>query len=369
MKDRNLTLVLFENSFHENGQNEVKGTHTYTCDVLLADNFDNDDYLQMSLQRMPTLFKIFLNTLIWISLFFGSFFKYVLYKFVLHANKANRGCWMHRPINVLTTSSAMIHHVTHIWKVTWYTIMNLDLYGIPIAEALGDHWCQIVQTVSLYGMFWMNIGSLGIAIYRLMYIKYEEWVKYIIGEQTLLIIVLSSSLSMCGLVVYLYDLEVGKHRVQMNNCRGITPTQAQILIDYRISLGEELFTSTHFQKLALGILLTYQLLEFAIYIWVFYIRYKNDNNTTIKKALSEDIIQARNSKNATNFLGQFYCFMSEYAFVVVILFIILFEGQQSSSFKGYAITAKFMDFGILSAVEVLTSPSLRGFMKREVRKL
>ena len=51
---------------------------------------------------------------------------------------------------------------------------------------------------------------------------------------------------------------------------------------------------------------------------------QNDDNATIKKALSEDIIQARNSKNATNFLGQFYFFMSEYAFFVVILFIILF---------------------------------------------
>ena len=274
MKDSNLTLVLIENSHHENVLNEIKGANTYPYDVLLAYNFDEDDYLRMALERMPTLLKILLNTLIWISLFFGSFFKYVLYKFVLHANKANRGCWMHRPINVLTTFSAIIHHVTHIWKVSWYTIMNFDLFGIPITDALGDHWCQIIQTVSLYGMFWINIGSLGIAVYRLMYIKHEEWVKYIIGEQTLLIIVMSSSLSMCGLVVYLYDMEVGKHRVQMNICRGVTPTQAQILIDYRISLGEKLFTSTHFQKLSLGILIVYQVIEFVIYIWVFYIRYK-----------------------------------------------------------------------------------------------
>ena len=218
-------------------------------------------------------------------------------------------------------------------------------------------------------MFWMNIGSLGIAIYRLMYIKYEEWVKYIIGEQTLLIIVLSSSLSMCGLVVYLYDLEVGKHRVQMNMCRGITPTQAQVLIDYKISLGEKLLTSTHFQKLAIGILIAYQILEFAIYVWVFYIRYKNDNKTSLKKALSEDIIKARNVKNATNFLGQFYGFVTEYFYLMVILFIIVFEGKQSSYFKGYAITAKFMDFGLISAVDVYTSPALRSFMKREVRYL
>ena len=147
---------------------------------------------------------------------------------------------------------------------------------------------------------------------------------------------------------------------------GHSTTQAQVLIDYMISKGEHLLTSTHFQKIALGILIAYQFSELLIYIWVFYIRFKNDNGN-IKKALTEDVIKARNVKNATNFLGQFYGFMTEYIFVVAIFLIILFEGRNSSNFKGYAITAKFMDFGLLSAVEVLTSPSLRGFMKREVR--
>ena len=366
MNNNNPQKVLFENSYNENSLHETKGETTYPYDVLLVNKFDGNDYLAMALERMPLWLKITNVTLIWISLFFGSFFKYVLYRYILHRNKVNRG-WMHRPINVLTASSAMIHHVTHIWIVSWYSIIYLDVVGIPISVALGDHWCQIVQTVCMYGIFWTNVGSLGIAVYRLMYIKYEEWVKYTIGEELLLFIVMTSSLIMCGVVVYLYDLEVGKHRVQMNMCRGILPNQAQVLIDYKISLGENLITTTHFQKLALWILITYQISEFSIYFWIFYIRYQNDNKTSIKKALTEDIIKARNVKNATNFLGQFYCFMTEYLFLVVILFIIAFEGQKSSNFKGYAITAKFMDFGILSGVEVFTSPALRGFMKREVR--
>ena len=369
MNVKNPIIVLFKNSYNENRLQEIKGTHTYPYDVLYGKNVDKVDYQSMVSEYMPTSLKIFLVALIWISLFFGSFFRYVLYKYVFHVNKVNYKGWMHRPINVLTMSSAMIDHVTHIWKVTWYTIMTFDVIGMPIADALGDHWCQIVQSISLYGMFWRKIGSLGIAIYRLMYIKYEGWVKYIIGEQLLLVIVMSSSHVMCGLVVYLFDLEVGKHRVQMNMCRGITPTQAQVFIDYRISLGEKLLTSTHFQKLAIGILIAYQILEFAIYVWVFYIRYKNDNKTNLKKALSEDIIKARNVKNATNFLGQFYGFVTEYFYLMVILFIIIFEGKQSSYFKGYAITAKFIDFGLISAVDVFTSPALRGFMRREVRYL
>ena len=366
MEDNNPPKVLFESSYNENRLHKTKGANTYPYDVLFVNKFDENDYLDMALERMPLWLKIINVTLIWISLFFGSFFKYVLYRYILHKNKANRG-WMHRPINVLTASSAMIQHVTHIWTVSWYSIIYLDMVGTPISAALGDHWCQIVQTVCLYGMFWANVGSLGIAVYRLMYIKYEEWVKYTIGEELLLFIVMTSNLTMNELAVYLYDLEVGKHRIQMNMCRGILPNQAQVLIDYRISIGENLITTTHFQKLALWILITYQISEFSIYIWVFYIRYKNDNKTSIKKALTEDIIKARNVKNATNFLGQFYGFMTEYVFLAAILFIIAFEGQKSSNFKGYAMTAKFMDFGLLSAMEVFTSPTLRSFMKREVR--
>ena len=343
---------------------QANGIQPNPYDVIVINDLE-DDYHEEALENMPIGLKIFLVCLIWISLFFGSFFKYVLYKYILHVNKINRG-WMHRPINILTISSALIHHMTHIWTVIWYTIIYLDIVGMPIADALGDHWCQIVQTVCLYGIFWINVGSLGIAAYRLMYIKQEEWVKYVIGERLLLLIVMSSSLIMNGLVVYLYDLEVGKHRIQINMCRGHSTTQAQVLIDYMISKGEHLLTSTHFQKIALGILIAYQFSELLIYIWVFYIRFKNDNGN-IKKALTEDVIKARNVKNATNFLGQFYGFMTEYIFVVAIFLIILFEGRNSSNFKGYAITAKFMDFGLLSAVEVLTSPSLRGFMKREVR--
>ena len=336
-------------------------THTNRYDVIATNNILQEDYRDL---ETPLWLKYLLVTLIWISLFFGSFFKLVLYKYVLRSNKANRG-WMHRPINVLTTSSAMVNHVTHIWTVSWYTTIYLDLVGLPIAEALGDHWCQIIQSVCLYGIFWPIVGSLGIAVYRLMYIKYEELVKYIIGERLLLLIVIASSHIVCGSVVYLYDLEAGKHRIQLNMCRGITATQAQVLIDYKISRGEPLITTTHFQKLALGILLLYQILELGIYIWVFRKRYKNDNGD-IKKALTEDVVKARNVKNATNFLGQFYGFMTEYTFLLAILLIILFEGQDSSYFKGYAITAKFMDFGLLSAVEVFTSPALRAFMKREV---
>ena len=333
-------------------------------DNVLIFNIFPTNKLENQLEDQPFYIKLSLTTAIWISLFVGSFFKCVMYLYVFVANKQNGG-WMHRPINVLTASSSIIHHVTHIWIVTWYTIINLDIFGIPVANAIGDHWCQIIQTVCLYGMCWLNVGSLGIAIYRILYLKFEQFVKYIIGEKLLLLIVWSLSVSFCGIIVILYDLESGSHRVAMNMCRGISVSYSQILIEYKLSRGEHLNITSYLQKTAVGIVMMFQTVEFTIYIWFFYIRYKNANGC-MKTVLTEDVIRARNNKNVSNFLGQFYGFLTEYVFLIVILGIICFADAQSSNFKRYAIIAKFMDFGILSAVEVFASPALRSFMKREV---
>jgi hypothetical protein len=315
---------------------------------------------------LPFRIKLFLNILIWMSLVIGSFFKCVMYSYVLVANKQNRG-WMHRPINVLTITSSIVHHITHIWIVTWLTVIYLDVAGVPLADAIGDYWCRIIESVCLYGVFSMIVSSLGIAIYRILYLTYEDLVKYVIGERLLLLIIWSSGIIISGVLVFLSELEDDGNRYQMNVCRGITVIQARIVLDYRISQGEYLFTSKKFQKLILGILMAFQIAEFSIYLRFFYIRYKNDNGN-IKKVLTEDVIRSRNVKNITNFLGQFYGFLAQYAFLLGYLAINLFVGDRSGEMKGYAITIKLMDFGLQSAVEIFCSPSLRAFLKREVIK-
>ena len=311
--------------------------------------------------------KIFLTILMWISLVIGSFFKCVMYAYVRVANKQNRG-WMHRPINVLTISSAIVHHITHIWSVTWYTVIKLDVAGMPLADAIGDYWCWIIEWICLYGVFSMSVNSLGIATYRILYLTHENLVKYVIGERRLLLIIWSSSMMVSAVLVWLSQLENNGERFQINMCREVTLIQARIVLDYRLSLGEYLFTSNKFQKLDLAVLMAFQLTELSIYIRFFYIRYKNDNGS-MKKVLTEDVIRSRNVKNITNFLAQFYGFLTEYAFLLVLLASNLFGGDRSGEMKIYAVTVKFMDFGLLSAVEIFSSPSLRAFLRREVMKI
>ena len=79
--------------------------------------------------------------------------------------------------------------------------------------------------------------------------------------------------------------------------------------------------------------------------------------------LPEEVTRDRNMKNVSTFLGQFYGFVMEYAFLTSLLFLMYFTDAQTNIFKAILVMIKIMDFGLLSAVELLSSPLLRSFMR------
>ena len=88
----------------------------------------------------------------------------------------------------------------------------------------------------------------------------------------------------------------------------------------------------------------------------------------MKYLLTHDTIQARNTKNIGTFLGQFYGFVMEYAFLILVFLLIHFADENTHHVKALANIAKLADFGLLSAVEVYSSPGLRAFMKGKMSK-
>ena len=338
-----------------------KGNGVTYIDQLIINTLSNDG---IPLASLAFDIKIIIIAILTVSLLSGSFFKCIMYLYVFASNKQNHG-WMHRPINVLTVTSAIIHHFTHFWMWIWYIVEMMD--DTPVSESVGSFQCTINQWVGLFGLGYLTVGSLGLAVYRVLYIKHEEWVKYVIGEKTLLLTVLTISFTLCGILVFLYDLETNSHRFGRNMCHGISGTHAQILIDYELSHGQGLLTTTYIQKTVVSIALGMQCTELAIYIWFFRLRYKNDNGN-IKKVLTEDVIRARNMKNVGTFLGQAYAFLTEYVFALTTLIVIFIAGDQTNYLKAISNIAKFVDFGLVSAVEVFTSPALRGYLKYLFKK-
>ena len=267
---------------------------------------------------------------------------------------------MHRPINVLTVASAIIHHSTHIWMGVYYIItLNVDK---PVKDLIGSHYCQISYWIGLYALIYLSVGSLGIAVYRLLYIKLEALVKDVIGEKYLLAWVLLLGICFSAIILFLVTRESNNTRSFLNTCNGHSSTQAQIWIEYGLSQGQELITTTHLKATAILVCIGMQQLEFTICMWFFWIRYRNDNGN-MKSILKQDVIRERNLKNMSTFVGHFYGFVTEYIYLIISVVFIYLADDTSPNLQEYANLAKFLDFGLLSAVEVLSSPGLRNFMK------
>ena len=329
---------------------------THGMEVLIFDQFSEDE---VPMNNFPSHVKLLFTILMIISLCIGSYFKGILYRYVFTTNKKNRG-WMHRPINVLTVASAIIHHFTHIWSGLFFVIaLNVET---PIKDIIGFNYCQISYWIGLFGLIYLSVGSLGIAVYRALYIKLELWIKIVIGEKCLLALVLLLSIIFTSSILYFITLESNDKRSFLNTCNGHSATQAQIWIEYGLSRGHELLTTTHLKPTSIVACLVIQQIEFFIVVWFFWIRYRNDNGN-IKKLLTQEAIRERNLKNVSTFVGHFYGFVTEYIYFIISLVCVYLADDKNPNWQAYANLAKILDFGLLSAVEVLSSPGLRSFMK------
>ena len=325
-------------------------------DMLVVSRISNQE---IPLVNLPFHVKRMLSVALVVSLIVGSYYKNILYRYVFTTNRNNRG-WMHRPINILIVTSAVIHHVTHLWSGIVLAMMLT--MNASVAEAVGDRFCHISYIVGLYGLMYLSVGSFGITLYRVIYIKREQWIKHVIGEKRLLGIILTLSLFLCGMMVHLYSLETSKTRVFLNTCFRSSPSDRQIMIDYELILGTTILTTTVLRKLTNIVLISLQIIEFSIYIWFFRTRYKQDNGK-MKHLLTQENIKDRNIQNVTTFVGQFYGFLVEYAFLFISLVCTYLGNDGSTHLQSYVNVIKFADFGLLSAVEVYSSPVLRRFMK------
>ena len=311
------------------------------------------------LTSLPQYVKIALSIIMAMSLLIGSYFKCIMYMFVFMTSRKNRG-WIHRPINVLTVTSAFTHHVTHVLAGVWYILVLI--MDTPLIEIFGCFACHVMAVVAAFGLAYLSIGSLVIAIYRVLYIKQEYLVKYVIGEGVILLILLTSSICLAVLVVVLYMRGHNGDMPGINMCTGFPVSQTLIIIQYRVSNGDETLSSKNGSEWAIAVLLAAQTIEFGIYIWFFQFRYHHDNGN-IAKYLRQEDIRVRNQKNIVTFLGQFYGFVVEYSFLISMSVLHYLTGEQSQHFRALVAIIKFCDFGLLSAVEVLTSPALKSFMK------
>ena len=137
----------------------------------------------------------------WLFIFIGSYFRYILYSHIFHKFKQKKLT----PIDVLILLASVIQHVTNLAKIGFYTAIvyeGASAFGIGVFAQhwdwkmgdVGQWFCFFIQLSIQFEMNYSCIGSLGISIFRILYITQESFVKYKIGEKTLLIIILLGGL-------------------------------------------------------------------------------------------------------------------------------------------------------------------------------
>ena len=71
----------------------------------------------------------------------------------------------------------------------------------------------------------------------------------------------------------------------------------------------------------------------------------------------------RSTKNVTTFVGQMCGFLAECVFMAATIVFIQLGNEFLHHLRAIVVLMKFISFGVLSAVEVFTSPGLRKSLK------
>ena len=126
-----------------------------------------------------------------------------------------------------------------------------------------------------------------------------------------------------------------------------------------------MIASSTYQMVATSVVLSCTVAEILCYIAFFHHVICHDNGP-IKANLRPEVTKQRNRTNAISFLGQFYGFATEATFLTAYLVIIATD-DKNTEMKALAVVFKFMEFGVLSLVEILASEQLRRMMFQDLR--
>ena len=114
---------------NSNGMFDHQGESEY--DLFYISQIQNNE---TPLTSLPFIWKSILTMIIMFSILSGSYYKSIMYRFVILKNNQRSG-YLDRPIDVLIISSAIIHHFTHTLVGLWLSA-NL-MTEIPLADIVG----------------------------------------------------------------------------------------------------------------------------------------------------------------------------------------------------------------------------------------
>ena len=285
--------------------------------------------------------------------FIGTYFKFVLYMCIrLRYTLKEQG-----PIDMLILTSSIIQHATNLLNVFHYIMMVLN--DTTLQNVLGHWYCFSLIHIMAFDIIYLVVGSFGLSLFRILYILKHNWVKDVVGEKKLMKTILFGGILLSGSMVVVQSNHSIYQEILHQNCAHPQETFVNIVISFTQSRGKPIMFSTWYQKGVAFVLLLMTVGEIGSYVIFFHHVYKHDNQGKYRYLLGSAVIQARNRKNATTFLGQFISFLTELC--LLITGVVLFDiGNYFHILRSMFPIFRTMCFSVMSIVEVLSSYQLRG---------
>ena len=260
------------------------------------------------------------------------------------------------PINVLTLVVCLIQHLEVGWVIFSQVMM---IWNGDDPSNIAVFWFSMINFMTLVFMWcYSAMGGLGIAVYRIMLIKYDNVVYTIIGQKFLMYIIL-----FCEFLIILFIFTV----LKTANSLFFGPLRPPVYSPARLSsmdsidvynqaLGNPSLFDIHrlVRASVFVFFISLTLVEITIYFVFFRHLYKHDNKESFKKMLGAKAIRERNAKNAMSFISLMLSFIVEITFLILMALF-----SFSNDWFLTPIFVRKFTLTVIAIVEVMTSKNLR----------
>ena len=286
----------------------------------------------------------------------GSYCKSSIYRYMYYMIKES-GI---KPMDILILVNTLTQHLICLFVVVVYCVGLTG--GLTYSDYINETWCSLTWYVGIYGGAYRTFGSLGMAVYRLLLFKRNNWVLSF-GKKTLGTIVLIFSIMMSIGVTIGFGTGNGpasRKQVTWNWCVGRNENFREILHEYSLISGAVMPESEFLTKVSLLLTLLGVISELFCYLIFFSHLHQNDKNLFTRQIIKEVEYKRRRQINCITFSGQFYGFVTECTTYIGIYSTL--KKSSNISFRLIVAICYFVEFGIVSLVEVITSQNLRRFL-------
>ena len=297
------------------------------------------------------------NVISWVNAAVFTYFRSIVYYFIFKQYRLKAIT----EVNIMTIIVCLVQHLEIIGGLFQEIVMTT--LGEDWPDSIQPLYCFIMINLTKAEWLYSVIGSLGIAVYRILLIKYDILVRDKIGERKLMWIILLVEFGFLAFIMLTWAIFNPFRNPLRPACMHQTGrSMTQILDDYRQSLGYPSLVDSLilFLVSVSSTCLILEVVEIVIYVLFFHHMYVHDNNVRLKRLLEAGEVKRRNSRNAMSFFSLFCSFVVETTSIIMLL-LIKFMPPESGMVLAVLLLRRF-SLSAMAIVEVFTSCELRSMV-------